>query len=147
MGRAPRPTPGDVIYHCINRSNGRVALFRKDADYEAFERILEEAKEKYPVRVLAYVVMPNHWHLVLQPYNDGDLSKFLRWITLTHTQRWHAHYHNIGYGHLYQGRFKSFPAKEKVSGTFSSLYHVDRAHQCHSYLSLFLTFLFQIMFS
>jgi len=53
--------------------------------------------------------MPNHWHLVLWPHHDGDLSEFLRWLTVTHTQRWHAHHHTSGTGPLYQGRFKSFP--------------------------------------
>jgi putative transposase len=53
--------------------------------------------------------MPNHWHLLLWPRKDGELSDFMHWLTLTHTQRWHAHYQNVGAGHLYQGRFKSFP--------------------------------------
>ena len=87
-------------------------LFRKDADYQAFESILVEAKDKYPMRILAYVIMPNHWHLVLYPYDQGDLSNFMQWLTLTHTRRWHAHYHTTGYGHAYQGRFKSFPVEE-----------------------------------
>lgn len=111
MGRALRKTPGDIIYHIINRSNGRFTLFRKPKDYEAFERILAEAKEKFPMRILAYCIMPNHWHLLLKPYGDNDLSLFMRYLTLTHTQRWHAHYHRVGYGHLYQGRFKSFPVE------------------------------------
>lgn len=111
MGRALRKTPGNIIYHVINRSNGRFALFRKPKDYQAFERILEETKEKYPMRILAYCIMPNHWHLLLKPYGSNDLSTFMRYVTLTHTQRWHAHYHRVGYGHLYQGRFKSFPVE------------------------------------
>ena len=53
--------------------------------------------------------MPNHWHMVLWPRCDGELSAFVRWLTHTHTMRWHAHYHSAGTGHLYQGRFKSFP--------------------------------------
>jgi putative transposase len=61
------------------------------------------------MRLLSYCLMPNHWHLVLWPRADGELSDFGHWLTLTHTQRWHAHYHNVGTGHLYQGRFKSFP--------------------------------------
>ena len=64
------------------------------------------------MRILAYCFMPNHWHLVLWPHTGPDLSRFVRWFTLTHTQRWHAHYHNTGTGHLYQGRFKSFPVEE-----------------------------------
>ncbi len=112
MGRSLRQATGDVIYHVINRSNGRFKIFRKDADYTAFEKILEEAHKKYPIRILAYCLMPNHWHLLLKPYKTGDLSVFMRTLTLTHTQRWHAHYHRVGYGHLYQGRFKSFPVEE-----------------------------------
>ena len=61
---------------------------------------------------LAYTLMPNHWHLVLWPKRDGDLSEFLRWLTVTHTQRYRAHYHTEGAGPVYQGRFKSFPVQE-----------------------------------
>lgn len=111
MGRPLRQSTSDVIYHVINRSSNRMTLFNKDADYQAFERVLEEAKLKYPLRIYSYAIMPNHWHLILCPYQDGDISKFMRWLTLTHTQRWHAHYHNVGSGHLYQGRFKSFPVE------------------------------------
>jgi putative transposase len=56
--------------------------------------------------------MPNHWHLVARPHKDGELSEWMRWLTVTHTQRWHAHYHSAGTGPVYQGRFKSFPVQE-----------------------------------
>src|SRR5260370_42608598 len=56
--------------------------------------------------------MPNHWDLVLWPRDDGDLSEFMRWLTVTHTQRWHAYRHTAGTGPLYQGRFKSFPIED-----------------------------------
>ncbi len=76
-----------------------------------FERILAEGLERYPCRILSYQLMPNHWHFVLQPKRDGGMNDFLRWVTLTHTQRYHAHYGTSGQGHLYQGRFKSFPVQ------------------------------------
>ena len=63
------------------------------------------------MRLLAYCVMPNHWHLLVWPRQDGDLSRFMNWLTLTHTQRWHQHRHTVGEGHVYQGRFKSFPVE------------------------------------
>ena len=63
------------------------------------------------MRLLAYCIMPNHWHLVVWPRRDGDLSRFMNWLTLTHTQRWHQHRHSVGEGHVYQGRFKSFPVE------------------------------------
>jgi putative transposase len=110
MGRPLRASLGGYVYHVLNRGNGRRQIFSKDRDYEAFERILDEALQHVPgMRLLAYVLMPNHWHLVVWPRHDGELSDFGHWLTLTHTQRWHAHYHDVGSGHLYQGRFKSFP--------------------------------------
>jgi putative transposase len=112
MGRALRAAAGGLVYHVLNRANGRLLLFDKDGDYEAFERVLRAARDYCDVPLLAYCVMPNHWHLVLRPHRDGDLSRFVGWLTLTHTQRWHAHYHAVGLGHLYQGRFKSFPVAE-----------------------------------
>ncbi len=113
MGRPLRVNLGGYVYHALNRANGRAVIFRKDSDYEAFERILAETLEHVPgMRLLAYCLMPNHWHLVLWPRRDGELSDFMHWLTLTHTQRWHAHYRDVGCGHLYQGRFKSFPVQE-----------------------------------
>ena len=97
------------MYHVLNRAVARLALFDKPADYDAFERVLAEAMQKYPTRLLGYCVMPNHWHLVLWPREEGELTSFVRWLTHTHVMRWHAHYQTSGSGHLYQGRFKSFP--------------------------------------
>jgi putative transposase len=91
---------------------GCARLFDKPGDYLAFETVLREARDWRAVPLLAYCIMPNHWHLVLWPRADDDLSEHLRWLTVTHTQRWHAHRHTAGTGPLYQGRFKSFPVQE-----------------------------------
>ena len=112
MPRRLRTATGGYVYHVLNRAVRRATLFRKDGDYAAFEAVLAEAPDFQPMRVLAYCLMPNHWHLVLWPKDDGDLSNYLRWVTVTHTQRYHAHYHTAGTGPLYQGRFKSFPVQE-----------------------------------
>jgi putative transposase len=111
MPRQRRTAPGGYVYHALNRAVARLPLFEKDGDFHAFERVLLEALEKRPIRILAYCLMPNHWHFVLWPEKDDDLTEFLRWLTHTHTQRWHAHYHTAGTGHLYQGRFKAFPVQ------------------------------------
>jgi putative transposase len=100
------------VYHVLNRANARRVIFKGDADYEAFERVLLEAVERTRTRLLSYCVMPNHWHLVVWPEEDGELSEFAGWLTLTHTQRWHAFRQSIGSGHVYQGRFKSFPVED-----------------------------------
>ncbi len=109
MPRALRVSKGGIVYHVLNRANSRTTIFEKDTDYQAFGKVLSEAFERRPVCVLDYCVMPNHWHMVLWPKSDGDLSEFLGWLTMTHTQRRHASRGTTGSGHLYQGRFKSFP--------------------------------------
>ena len=112
MGRPKRAADGGLIYHVLNRANARMPIFEKPEDYAAFERVLEEAVARTGTRLLAYCVLSTHWHLVLWPQEDGELSRFTGWLTLTHTQRWHAHRHSIGSGHVYQGRFKSFPVQD-----------------------------------
>jgi putative transposase len=116
---------GGYVYHVLNRANARLTIFRRDRDYEAFEAVLAEAVERTRTRLLAYCVMPNHWHLVVWPRADGELSRFVGWLTLTHTQRWHAHRHSTGSGHVYQGRFKSFPVQEDEH-FFSVVRYVER---------------------
>jgi len=104
------------VYHVLNRANARMQIFGTPEDYEAFERILDEAVGRVKMRLLAYCVLPNHWHLVLWPRENGDLSAFVGWMTLTHTQRWHAHRQSVGSGHVYQGRFKSFLVESVIPG-------------------------------
>ncbi|MBC8873234.1 MAG: transposase [Planctomycetes bacterium] len=111
MPRRPRETTGGIVYHALNRAVGRMKLFEKEEDYAAFERVLEETYERTEMRLLGYCVMPNHWHMLIWPREDGELSEVMRWLTVTHTQRWHAHYHTSGTGPVYQGRFKSFPVQ------------------------------------
>lgn len=103
--------PG-LVYHLLNRRVMRLALFGDDADYRAFERVLAEALDRSDApRLLAYCLMPNHWHLVVQAIKRTNLSTWMQWTTVTHTHRWHAHTHTTGEGPLYQGRFKSFPVQ------------------------------------
>jgi putative transposase len=109
MPRRPRFSSGGYLFHVLNRAVGRQTLFTRDEDYFAFQRILEEARGMARTRLLAYVIMPNHWHLILWPPEGDDLSTTMHWLTGTHTQRWHAAHGTSGTGPLYQGRFKSFP--------------------------------------
>ncbi|GKS63024.1 transposase [Nitrospira sp.] len=111
MPRRPRLAAGDLAYHVLNRRVGRLPLFETRADYSTFETTLAEAHAQTRIRITAYCLVPNHWHLLVWPRHDGELSEVLRWITVTHTQRWHAHHHTAGTGPVYQGRFKSFPVQ------------------------------------
>ena len=125
MPRVARAAPGGSVFHVLNRANGRLTLFRKDEDYLAFDRLLLEAHARTPTRLLDWCLMPNHWHMVIWPRRDGELTEFLRWLTLTHAQRWKNAHDAVGHGHLYQGRFKSFPV-ERDGGLSTVLRYVQR---------------------
>jgi putative transposase len=112
MGRPQRAAEAGYLYHVLNRANARMRIFADDVDYAAFEMVLAEAVERMKTRLLAYCLMPDHWHMIVWPRQAGELSRFVGWLTLTHTQRWHAHRHSTGSGHVYQGRFKSFPIQQ-----------------------------------
>lgn len=113
MPRSARTMIGGYVYHVLNRAVVRRTLFEDHRDYAAFEKVIAEAHHRVPLRVLAYTVMPNHWHFVVWPRPNADtqVSDFFGWLTLTHSQRWHAHHGTSGTGHVYQGRFKSFPVE------------------------------------
>jgi putative transposase len=110
MPRGPRSSLGGYCYHVLNRGNARRTIFHKDGDYRAFVKLLRQAGERTPVRLLAWCLMPNHFHLALWPRNDGDLSADMMWLGTAHVRRYHEHYHSSG--HVYQGRFRSFPIQE-----------------------------------
>lgn len=111
MARGLRAVEGGGYYHVLNRGNGRRRIFAHDGDYDAFCRVLAEAAGRYPVGVLAYCLMPKHWHLLVRPAGDGDLPAFMRWLMVTHVRRHHAAHGTRGGGHVYQGRYRSFPVQ------------------------------------
>lgn len=99
-----------MVYHVLNRGNGRAEVFHKQDDYAAFLKLLQEASERLPMRLLAYCLMPNHFHLVVWPRRDGDLSRWMQWLLTSHVRRHHRHYQTSG--HVWQGRYKAFPIQD-----------------------------------
>lgn len=89
-------------------------LFKKQADFLAFEQILAETFDRVPLRILGYTLMENHWHFVVWPRQGQaeQVSDFFRRLSLTHPMRYHVHHNTLGMGHVYQGRFKSFPIEQ-----------------------------------
>ena len=111
MPRHARSAPGGLVYHVLNRSAGRVKLFRTAGDFLAFQRLIVRAHERLPLPILSYCVMGNHWHFVTRPAGDGDLTEFFRWLAHAHAMRWRVAHGSVGDGPVYQGRFKSFPVQ------------------------------------
>lgn len=110
MARTARASRGNICYHVINRGNGRAKVFHKAADYQRFTEMMYQACERLPLRVVGWCLMPNHFHLVLWPLEDGDLSRWMQWLMTCHVRRYHRHYRSSG--HIWQGRFKAFPIQE-----------------------------------
>jgi putative transposase len=77
-----------MVFHVLNRGVGRMPIFKSKKDFEAFARVLDETLRVAPMRICAYCWMPNHWHFVLWPRHDGELSTFMQRMTNMHTQRW-----------------------------------------------------------
>ena len=107
MPRRARSSQRASYFHVINRSARKLVLFAQPADYRAFLTILSEALERHPVRLVAYTLMPNHWHLVVGPTDTTALSRCLHWVTATHAIRLNQHRRTVGHGPVYQGRFNS----------------------------------------
>jgi putative transposase len=111
MPRVRRITAAGVIQHVMNRGNRRATIFCKPSDYKAFVSLLIDAAVRFPVRLLAFCLMPNHWHLVLVAEAEGAISSYMRWVTGTHVRRYHRIHGLEGTGHLYQGRYTSIPVQ------------------------------------
>ena len=105
-----RASVGGFCYHVLNRANARAEVFHKDGDYRAFLNLIADACERRPMRVIGHCLMPNHFHLVLWPHADGDLSRWMQWLLTAHVRRYHRHYG--GSGHVWQSRFKAFPIQQ-----------------------------------
>ena len=110
MPRTARASVANYCYHVLNRGNNRARVFHKEDDFAAFADLLVEAKLRHPMRILAYCLMPNHFHLALWPLGDGDLGRWMHWLLTAHVRRYQRHYHSTG--HVWQGRFKAFPIQE-----------------------------------
>lgn len=123
MLRTARASVGGVCYHISNRGDGRAEVFHQDGDYAAFVDLLAAANHPLPLRVLGYTLMPNPFHLVLWPHDDGDLSRWMQWLLTAHVRRYHRHHH--GSGHVWQGRFKSFPI-QRDTHLLTVLRYVER---------------------
>ncbi|PNU18693.1 transposase, partial [Geothermobacter hydrogeniphilus] len=80
MPRVARQLVDGCIYHLLNRGNGRQRVFHKDRDYLAFTDLLAEMSERHEIDLLAWCLMPNHYHLVVRPKIGAELSHGMRWF-------------------------------------------------------------------
>ena len=126
MPRANRGDEAGMVYHAVNRGNARQRVFHDPADYRAFLDLLAPACERHPLRVLAACLMPNHVHLVLWPREAGQAGRFMQWLFTSHVRRHHRRYPGRGGGHVWQGRFKSFPVQAEPDALHAVVRYVER---------------------
>ena len=107
MARPCRQTAPECVHHAVNRGNRRRAIFHKPGDYRAFLKVLVQATARFQMRLIAFCVMRNHWHLVLWPRSGVSISSYMHWLETTHVRRYHLHYDLVGTGHLYQDRYRN----------------------------------------
>jgi putative transposase len=112
MARTRREVSGGHFYHVLNRGVRRSTLFATDEDYEEFQHLMARAAERVPMRLMAYTLMPNHWHLVLWPEHDGAISAYIKWLAGTHACNFNARHKHVGA--VYQRRFTSVPVRDDV---------------------------------
>ncbi len=110
MPRTARASIGGVCYHVMNRGNKKAQVFHDGEDYQYFLSLITRASERVPMRVLAYCPMPTHFHLTLWPHGNGDLSRWMHWFLTAHVQYYRRRWSSTG--HVWQGRFKAFPAQD-----------------------------------
>lgn len=100
--------PG-ALYHVMSRGNERNPIFKQDADRILFIETLKDSVELAGVGVIAYILMDNHYHMILETPN-ANLSEFMRHFHVTYTVRFNKRHNRSG--HLFQGRFKAVLIEE-----------------------------------
>lgn len=108
MARKPRLEYAGAVYHVMNRGNRRQAIFRRDGDRESFLAAMGEVCGRTGWKVHAYVLMGNHYHLLLET-PEPNLIDGMQWLQGTYTKRFNAAHRE--WGHLFQGRYKAIPVE------------------------------------
>jgi len=96
MPRTGRAAVGGICYHVIKPSNAQNAIFHKSGDYQSFVELIWLACARIPMRVLAYCVMPNHFHLFLWLHSGRDFGRWMRWLLTIYLRLYHQHYRSVG---------------------------------------------------
>ena len=104
MGRAWRIEYEGALYHLMSRGNDGQDIYLNDDDRKLFLETISEMSERFEVDIFAYVLMSNHYHLLVRTHRT-NLKKAMQWFGTTYTRRFNNR--NFKKGHLFQGRYKS----------------------------------------
>lgn len=115
MPRRRRRSLQGAIFHVMNRAVRRTVLFETVQDYQAFVALVCETLTRFNMKIIAYCLMPNHWHLVMICDRLEELSRGMHWLESKHANRWNGAHGTRGTGAVYQDRFKAVPVQKNES--------------------------------
>ena len=131
MPRPLRNLPADCVAHALNRGNDKKTLFDCPEDFEDFLDLVRWAKAKCTIRILAYCLMRNHWHFIVWPRTDDDVTTFFGELTTAHAMRRRRLTRTVGYGHVYQDRYKAFQVNTDSYYYTAMSYVEGNAYRAH----------------
>jgi putative transposase len=124
MPRKRRDVVAGAIYHVVNRGNDKRIIYPEVAYYDHFIHLLREGCRHAPVLIIAYCLMPNHFHLVVRPETETALSAYMHWVTGSYASDLRRRTHTRGFGHVFQRRFWGAPVYDET-GFIAVLRYVE----------------------
>ena len=131
MPKRQYPSSGGLVFHVCNRAIRRETLFHTRDDFLAFIRAVVEAQTVVDMRLLEWCLMRNHFHFLLWPRADGDLTRFLYMVSQRHACRWSRFHRTRGTGPVYQGRFNARPVDSGFSFLTRACYVIRNPVEKH----------------
>ena len=111
MARKRRCILPGAYYHVCNRATEKRVLFQTPADFDLWVKTLREALEIFPLKIHAFCVMPNHWHMLASSPSGPGFTKAMQWLGATHAIRWRKRADSVGKGAVYQSRYRCHRVK------------------------------------
>ena len=134
MPRHPRIHAPGLLYHVMARGNNGQKIFLRERDYRAFLQALGAVRRRYPFYLYAYVLMSNHFHLLLEVI-DAPTARIIQSLLTGYVRRFNAVHRRRG--HLFQGRYKSIVCDRGLSDMVSDLpksINFGKRGSCHDIL-------------
>ena len=119
MARVPRIHIPGAWYHVTARGNERRSIFRGEGDYAQMVSLLEESVARFGLRLHGYVLMENHYHLMVES-PEGNLSRAMQWLNVSYSIWFNLRHRRVG--HLFQVRFKAIIVDPRQWGLVLSRY-------------------------
>lgn len=127
MPRAIRLKDAGYLHHVVSKGNDPLVLFQDKEDFTFYLSLLEKARSEFPTHIYNYALLDSQIHLLLEPLDEGNLSKFMEMVSKSYARYFNKKYNRTG--HVFAGRFKSFVLQAEKHFFSSNQYMVEAAHR------------------